>query len=141
MTFLAMTLGSGQVMLLGEVVSKASVSYESILRDAVRAAGYDHEDLGMDWRTVNVPGPQLGTLGAPLGAPGSRFVRWRRYRGIAMCPKKQQKTALWLGTSESPCGCAIVVGLSFLTTTMFIARSGSKSTWVKIRCHFKRSSY
>ena len=94
MTFLAMTLGSGQVMLLGEVVSKASVSYESILRDAVRAAGYDHEDLGMDWRTVNVPGPQLGTLGAPLGAPGSRFVRWRRYRGIAMCPKKQQKNSI-----------------------------------------------
>lgn len=44
----------GMVMLLGEVVSKATVPYESIMREAVRAAGYDHEDMGMDWRTVNI---------------------------------------------------------------------------------------
>eukprot|EP00435_Cladocopium_sp_Y103_P010723 s639_g2.t2 len=44
----------GMVMLLGEVVSKATVPYEQIIREAVRAAGYDHEDMGMDWRTVNI---------------------------------------------------------------------------------------
>ncbi|CAL1138924.1 unnamed protein product [Cladocopium goreaui] len=32
----------------------ATVPYESIMREAVRAAGYDHEDMGMDWRTVNI---------------------------------------------------------------------------------------
>ena len=53
-------LFSWQVMLLGEVVSKATVPYESIMREAVRAAGYDHEDMGMDCRTVNVPLPHLG---------------------------------------------------------------------------------
>ena len=53
-------LFSWQVMLLGEVVSKATVPYESIMREAVRAAGYEHEDMGMDWRTVNVPLPHLG---------------------------------------------------------------------------------
>jgi len=46
--------GSGMVMILGEVVTKASVNYEQVIREAVKSLGYDNEDKGLDWRTVNV---------------------------------------------------------------------------------------
>lgn len=45
---------SGMVMILGEVVTKASVNYEQVIREAVKATGYDSDDKGLDWRTVNV---------------------------------------------------------------------------------------
>ncbi|CAJ1328565.1 unnamed protein product, partial [Effrenium voratum] len=45
---------SGMVMILGEVVSKASVQYEQVIREAVKAVGYDSEEKGLDWRTINV---------------------------------------------------------------------------------------
>jgi len=45
---------SSMVMILGEVVTKASVNYEQVIREAVKAVGYDSEDKGLDWRTMNV---------------------------------------------------------------------------------------
>ncbi|CAE7170948.1 SAMS2, partial [Symbiodinium necroappetens] len=45
---------SGMVMILGEVVSKASIQYEQVIREAVKAVGYDSDDKGLDWRTMNV---------------------------------------------------------------------------------------
>ena len=38
-------------MILGEVVSKASIQYEQVIREAVKAVGYDSDDKGLDWRT------------------------------------------------------------------------------------------
>ena len=38
-------------MILGEVVSKASIQYEQVIREAVKADGYDSDDKGLDWRT------------------------------------------------------------------------------------------
>ena len=49
-----------EVMLLGEVASKATVSYEQVIRETVKAVGYDNEDKGLDWRTMNVTWPRLG---------------------------------------------------------------------------------
>jgi len=45
---------AGMVMILGEVVSKASVHYEQVIREAAKAVGYDSDDKGLDWRTMNV---------------------------------------------------------------------------------------
>ncbi|CAE8610080.1 unnamed protein product [Polarella glacialis] len=45
---------SGMVMILGEAVSKASVNYEQVIREAVKAVGCDSEEKGLDWRTMNV---------------------------------------------------------------------------------------
>jgi len=45
---------SSMVMLLGEVTTKASLNYEQVIREAVKAVGYDSEDKGLDWRTMNV---------------------------------------------------------------------------------------
>jgi len=45
---------TGMVMILGEVITKASVNYEQVIREAVKATGYDSDDKGLDWRTVNV---------------------------------------------------------------------------------------
>lgn len=45
---------TGMVMILGEIITKASVNYEQVIREAVKAAGYDSDDKGLDWRTVNV---------------------------------------------------------------------------------------
>lgn len=42
------------VMVLGEVSSTANINYEQIVRDVVKDAGYISEDLGLDWRTVNI---------------------------------------------------------------------------------------
>ena len=47
-------------MLLGEVASKATVSYEQVIRETVKAVGYDNEDKGLDWRTMNVTWLRLG---------------------------------------------------------------------------------
>eukprot|EP00931_Biecheleriopsis_adriatica_P080889 TRINITY_DN5422_c0_g2_i1.p1 TRINITY_DN5422_c0_g2~~TRINITY_DN5422_c0_g2_i1.p1 ORF type:complete len:383 (-),score=92.95 TRINITY_DN5422_c0_g2_i1:36-1184(-) len=48
------TTKSGMVMILGEVVSKAAVQYEQVIREAAKAVGFDSEDKGLDWRTMNV---------------------------------------------------------------------------------------
>lgn len=53
------TLGYIEVMLLGEAASKATVSYEQVIRETVKAVGYDNEDKGLDWRTMNVTWPRL----------------------------------------------------------------------------------
>jgi len=45
---------SGMVMILGEVITKASVNYEQVIREAIKATCYDSDDKGLDWRTVNV---------------------------------------------------------------------------------------
>eukprot|EP00913_Durusdinium_trenchii_P020765 g19505.t1 len=45
----------GMVMLLGEVASKASVQYEQVIREAVKAVGYDdREEKGLDWSSTSV---------------------------------------------------------------------------------------
>mmetsp|Transcript_105116 Transcript_105116/g.339012 ORF Transcript_105116/g.339012 Transcript_105116/m.339012 type:complete len:392 (-) Transcript_105116:170-1345(-) len=45
---------AGMVMILGDVVTKASVNYEQVIREAVKSVGYDSEEKGLDWRTMNV---------------------------------------------------------------------------------------
>mmetsp|Transcript_19427 Transcript_19427/g.56424 ORF Transcript_19427/g.56424 Transcript_19427/m.56424 type:complete len:387 (-) Transcript_19427:95-1255(-) len=45
---------SSMVMILGEVCTKASVNYEQVIREAVKCVGYDRDDKGLDWRTMNV---------------------------------------------------------------------------------------
>lgn len=45
---------TGMVMILGEVMTKASVNYEQVIREAVKSVGYDSDDKGLDWRTMNV---------------------------------------------------------------------------------------
>jgi len=45
---------TGMVMVLGEIITKASVNYEQVIREAVKAIGYDSDDKGLDWRTMNV---------------------------------------------------------------------------------------
>jgi len=45
---------SGMVMILGQVVTKASLSYEQVIREATKSVGYDSEDKGLDRRTMNV---------------------------------------------------------------------------------------
>lgn len=42
------------VMILGEVASKTSVNYEQVIRETVKAVGYDSDDKGLDWRTTHV---------------------------------------------------------------------------------------
>ena len=38
----------------GDVTKEARVIYEQIIREAVRSAGHDSDDKGLDWRTMNV---------------------------------------------------------------------------------------
>lgn len=45
---------TGMVMILGEIITKASVNYEQVIREAVKSTGYDSDEKGLDWRTVNV---------------------------------------------------------------------------------------
>lgn len=45
---------AGMVMILGEVITKASVNYEQVVREAVKSVGYDADEKGLDWRTMNV---------------------------------------------------------------------------------------
>lgn len=45
---------TSMVMLLGDVVTKAPPNYEQVIREAVKSIGYDSDDKGLDWRTMNV---------------------------------------------------------------------------------------
>ena len=43
------------VILAGEIGSQANnINYEQIVRDTIRDIGYDSDDLGFDWKTVNI---------------------------------------------------------------------------------------
>jgi len=42
------------VMVFGEITSKAQISYETVVREAVKAIGYDHQDKGMDYKSATV---------------------------------------------------------------------------------------
>jgi len=41
-------------MVFGEITSKAQISYETVVREAVKAIGYDHQDKGMDYKSATV---------------------------------------------------------------------------------------
>lgn len=45
---------AGMVMILGELTTKASVNYEQVIREAVKSLGFDNDEKGLDWRTMNV---------------------------------------------------------------------------------------
>lgn len=45
---------TGVVMIIGEITTKANVNYEQVIREAVKNCGYDSEEKGLDWRTMNV---------------------------------------------------------------------------------------
>ena len=38
----------------GDVTKEARVNYEQIIREAMRSAGRDNDDKGLDWRTMSV---------------------------------------------------------------------------------------
>jgi len=66
---------TGMIALLGEIATKAvRVDLEEVVREAVKSAGYDSADKGLDWRTMNVilavesEGVALSQVLAPLTA-------------------------------------------------------------------------
>lgn len=42
------------VMVFGEITTKAKVDFEQVVRDAVKAIGYDTEEKGLDYKTMKV---------------------------------------------------------------------------------------
>lgn len=46
--------GKGQILVTGEITSKANIDIEKIVRDTVREVGFDNEDTDIDYRTCNV---------------------------------------------------------------------------------------
>ena len=43
-------VNSGYVFIFGEISTEAYVDLQAIVRDTVRRIGYDHSDIGFDWR-------------------------------------------------------------------------------------------
>jgi len=45
---------TNMVMVLGEMSTKANIKCEQVVREAVKAIGFDNEEKGLDWKTMNV---------------------------------------------------------------------------------------
>ena len=42
------------VVMLDGIIKKVCVNYEQIIPEVARSAGYDSDDKGLDWRSMNV---------------------------------------------------------------------------------------